>query len=434
MKFSFKKILISTFVILMSSTLCSCFGIFSSKKDTYDGPDQGYIQIVRKQYPEVVDYDYIFTNGGYSSYTLVGQDRDGKPFDNIDQAADWIVGDRNMLSVDSVGTLDAKKNGTTTLTAKYGQYSDTIEVKIATIAKQFTLNDGLDEYRVGSTYDFPIDLTANATVWYTFSEQNIISISPTNPNKFYVNNMGSVDVTAEAYTDWEGHKSTLDFTISCVDENSPRFYVDGRLKTSSTFSCAARKYSLLPLEDIGLTAKAYDGTDITSSITLSSGEYSMSTVGTYNLVLSATDTRYHYTSYFNLTLNVTAYEEQKELSPVDAISSSVVRITSVRADGYVQYENAVSAIIFSVDVTINDKYDASDARIWFDFTFNYRQWGASHVYTVNKTVEDVFIKDGARTVTLSYRHETGAVYDLSSVEVTRDNEYINGYFYTYKVY
>ena len=412
--------------------LIMCFpltGCFSSENKGSTGPTEDHSRLVIERIHSygVVDFDHIFTNGGISEYTATYYDKNGVKFDeSIDTSVDWWVENRNLASVDSGGHVTGKKNGVTKLIGQYRGVRGEITLDILTIAKTFEQTEPLAEYRTSHTYDFPLNISpSTASIDYTFSEDNIIRINSKNHNRFDVVGVGSVTVTATAVTHWSGHTTTYNFVINTMNENAPVFYLNNKPSTSTTFSCAKNRYSEIPYEAMGLTAKDANGNDITSSIAVSNGEYDLTTEGTYNLTLSIKDNLFNLTSYFDLTLVVGEYDEKKTLSPIDAVNCDQLEVTYDKPQPTYRTFNSVT---ITATVSLNSKYFCSDGVVHVGAYIHAKYWGGSYFFDDNFETTYQMSKDGPTTVTLTASWSKSSSVAYEGLELV-PSIYLVGYCY-----
>ncbi len=417
------KNLLKIFVVnSLSVCLTGCFGLFNSKDKNNSSNNSGQddssniasLEIYRLESYGMVDFEWVFTNGGISEYALRGVDKDGNTFDNIRSGVDWRVEDSSIAGVDSSGTVNGKKDGVTKLIAKYQKKTAEFELKVRTIAKTFELKEQENEYRTGVLYSMPLNLSPeNATVDYTFSNEDTIALQTNYPNKFTVKNPGSVHVTAHAYTTWRGEQDTLEFDIATVNRDAPTFYLKGTPSTSSTFTCAKNKYSSIPFSAMNLVAKSSSNAELTI---YSSTEtpYNLSVVGIYNVTLYATDTVKNLTSYYYLTLNVEEYEEQAVLSPIDAIDYDNYSMTLLKKD----YSLAVYGFTVSARVYLNSKYVCSDGVIHFWFDIYGKVWSQSRYVDETFKKDLQMSKDGPTACTLTETWTSPSDLDPDNLTIT----------------
>lgn len=421
-----KSILKKIAILFITVPLTGCF--FFSKQDasiSSSKEDLSRLEITRIHSYGLVDFDHVFTNGGIAEFTATYYDQNGeKVEENIDTSVNWRVLDTSIAGVDSGGHVTGKKNGVTKLTGTYRGVTGEITLDVKTIAKTYELEEPAAEYRTDKTYGFPINFApADASIDFTLSNSDIIRINEQNPNKFDVIGVGSVDVTATAFTYWAGDTTTYHFTIDTLDKNAPTFYLNGKPSTSTTFSCAKNKYDELPLSNIGITAKDCNDIDITSSIDVSSGAFDLSQEGTYNITLSVRD--YGLTSYFQLKLVVCEYDEKKTLSPIDAVTYDNLSIVYDKPSPTYRTFNSVS---ITATVTLNSKYFCSDGVIHVGAHVHAKYWGASTYFDIDFGETYQMSKDGPTEVTLTatWSKKSSIAYEGSELI---PSIYLSGYCY-----
>lgn len=427
-------------LILLSFLLTSC-SLFPSNSSNSNNGNSGNnstqnnytYRIERKQEYGIVDYEYAFTNS-LTAYQVVEISEDGSEKVLNGSFCSWSIKDRDMASVDSSGNVTPKKNGNTSIVVKAGGVTTSLDIKIATYAKTYAIDESFNEYRVGNTYNMPLVLTTNyqnnnpVTIFYTLSNDNVIEVDK-NLNKFRVINSGTVDVHTEFYINSYGEKDHLDFTIVTSLANAPYFKYKNSKALTGEVSVAKNKYTSLPLDTFDITAFTYDDTNITSQIQIDTNNYNLGVEGTYNIKLSVTDTRYDATSYFVLKLEVTEYELKTTKSPYDAVSYYNY---TVRQESDSPYSLAIDRLVFDCDVTLNSKYDTSDATVYCSFCFEIQNWGHYRTYDYIGGAEQLsqkFTFNGARTVHFSYTFQPSGDLDPNTFINYGPNVYINGNVY-----
>ena len=429
-----KKVLKTIIISALSICLASCFDVPKSNSNSgnsqSDSSSLASLEIYRLESYGMVDFEWVFTNGGISEYALRGVDKDGNAFDKVRGGADWRMEDSSIAGVDSSGTVNGKKDGVTKLIAKYLGVTVSYEIKVRTIAKTFELKDPENEYRTGVLYSMPLNLSPeNATVDYTFSRDDIVTLQENYPNKFTVKNPGTVHVTAHAYTTWKGEQGTLEFDIDTMSKDAPTFYLKGSPSTASTFVCAKNKYSSLPFDAMKLTAKTNNNESLRIYVSNDSN-YSLSAVGIYDVTLYATDEKKNLTSYYHLTLNVEEYEEKAELSPIDAVEYSNYSMTT-ESDS--PYSLAINSITFSARVYLNSKYVCSDGVLHFWFYIHVKVWSQSRYVDETCKTDIQMTKDGPTTFNLTKTWHSASDLDPKTLEVS-PNIFLSGNCYIHIYY
>lgn len=118
-----------------------------------------------------------------------------------DKTTRWESSDEEIATIDDNGTLTAKKEGTTTITAKVGNFSDTVEVTVIEIPLgTIAITELIDTIDKGQTHKFditynPEDTTDDKTVTWTSSDEKIASIDE--DGVFTAKKAGTVDITAK---------------------------------------------------------------------------------------------------------------------------------------------------------------------------------------------------------------------------------------------
>ena len=436
-----KRILLVLLSLFLTS--CSIFGEKSSNdsqksEDANQSATNETIRIEREKEYEVVDETYVFTNSLHR-FIVIKTDKDGEESKVNGSYCRWSLKDRDMGSLDSSGGLTPNKNGQTILTATLGNLTASIDIKIATYAKTYELDTNIKEYRKNNTYDMPFTMTANyqnnnpITIFYTLSNDNVIKVNEST-NKFTVIEAGSVDVHAEFYINSRGEKERYDFTINTTIKDAPYFKFKNGKALTGEGSVAKNKYTSIPFSSLGITAYTNDGENISNLIKVDSGDYDLTQAGVYNVKLSVTDSHYNATSYFILDLEVTEYELKATLSPIDAVSYSNYKMKKVSDR---QYSLAIDRLEFECDVTLNDKYDASDATVYCSFCFEIKNWGKSITYDKLGGADSLtqkFTMNGPRTVHFNYTFDPVGDLDPDTFIEYGPNVYIGGNVYNYIYY
>ena len=390
--------------------------------------DKGGIKIVRKE-DDRYKTDYVI---GMTTFDIVVTNSDGTINSDIKRGnVRWSVGDTSIATVDSAGDVTPKKGGETTLTVTHNQYSDTITIKTAIFAPSFSYDSSIKNYFVGKTYDMPVITNKdNATVYYTIDDESVISISG---NKFSCLYTGTVNVNAKAFTSIWGDMEELDFVIEVKDKNAPYFKFNDTVSTSGTGTVTKNKYSEIPYASLGIKAYSNQDVELTSMITVKSGSYDLTRAGKYNVILTVQDPTYAMSSDFALTLTVIEYETRKTLSPYDAlvIDSSSYELVDE------PYSYAIRTIRFNLRVSLNSKYDASDAKVICFFYFSIENWGRYRTYDYlgdGLTSVQYFELGGPRTLTFELEFSKGVDLHPETFVYEGSMAAISGYVYNYTYY
>lgn len=433
-----KTAIISFFFGIFLLPSCSFSGVASTQKEessTTNAPSsarQGSIEIVRRKNPLIQDYEYCFTNGGISQFDVVKKSEKGEATLLPSSSCKWSVENEEYMSVDSAGSITPKKNGTSKLYAKLGNYSAEKEIKIATIAKKFEMEEVEMDYRNGNCYAFPLLIEpSTASLFFTFSNDDVISLTDNN-NEFRVKSEGSVDVHVEAYTEYTGVKSAFDFTITTIDPSSPTFEVNGKTSTSHHATFAKNKYQSIPYEELGIEAYSSSRMNLTDQIRIHSGSVDFGQEGNYSLVLSVTDESKNLTSYFSLSIEIISYETKVTKNPQDGIIESNFKYEIVKE----QESFAIHDILFSIDAALSPKYDDSTAEITFHIHFTIEYWANNNrpPLEVSQTVKKSFTMGGERSIHFDYAYHNNASLNPNKFVLGSCFTSANGYFYIYTSY
>ncbi len=434
-----KKIVVLSFIfgaVLLPS--CSAFEKSSAtmgetpSSSSSTSENHNSIEIIRRKNPLIHDYEYCFTNGGISQFDVIKKNGQGETTSVPSSSCKWSVEDEEYMNVDSAGSITPKKNGTTKLFARFGDYSAEKEIKIATIAKTFKMKEVLKDYRKGNRYSFPLLVEpSNASLFFSFSNSDVISLIDNN-NEFLVKEIGSVDVHVEAYTEYTGAKTEFDFTIETISPSSPTFEVNGKVATSYRATFAKNKYQSIPYQELGIKAYSSSGKNITNEIRVDSGSIDFGIEGNYSLVLAVTDETKKLTSYFSLSIDIIPYETKKVKNPGDGIIEKNFKYELVKEPG----SFAIHDILFSIDAALSPKYDDASAEITFHINFVIRYWGNNNrpALEVSQTVKKSFTIGGEKSIHFDYTYHSNSFLNPDSFVPGSCFTSENGYFYIYTSY
>ena len=372
--------------------------------------DLGAIQIERdaERY-QVTNPNLVFVDNS-AHFKITGTNYQGQPISPSSIQVSWSINDTSVAKVDYQGVVTALKEGTCTLTAQYGIYSNTFEINTAIIARKFETGDLEDEYRSGNTYNLPFTPSPfNATVKYSTDDSNVLFLNP-DKKTFKVLASGSATINAEYYPNNTGVSQVTSVNIICVDAKAPTFKYNDRVVTSLSLEVAKNKYSVLNPNELGIYAYDNSNNDISNYIFVDQGEYDLSTVGTHNLVLGATDSSGR-TSYLKITLEVTEYEVRKYNNVVDGIVEVSHKYTPIE----IQYSQAIKQIKFEMDIKINDSYDTADVEIRWLIYFKIKRWDDNlyidHSEDPIKIEDYKFVRDGPTELHLEYLYSSSNYLD-----------------------
>lgn len=397
------------FLVLASLLFSSCGGFKpSSDPSPKDDPDvpvtgQGYLKI-SQQTTDLLTTDYIFVSNRSYQFWAKGKTDDGKNADYTNSAT-WSSSDRSIFIVDSMGRVSALSNGTATLKAVYGDYSDEIEVKVTTPATSAILveEDILDEYRTTKTYDLPVYIKPqNAFVACTCSIEGGCEFLEN--NQFIPKKDGEMEITVRTFINDAGKSKFLKFTINPVNNDAPYFKYKDEVKESVAIDVAINKYQELSITELGIKAYAgNDDSDISSNITLKSGSYDLKTLGKYDLVYTVSNLGVF--SDLNVELNIV--EREEVMTKIDVIK---LPIDSLRI--------YVSTINY-LDVTLSmSSHLPSDYEKYFGDVSFYAEFEIKH--KVNGNIRELFKKS-----MIKYIDKTSSL-GLSQSETFRSPELLRG--------
>ena len=422
-----KALLLTTLSLLLTGcfsglSLPNSFNSSISSQTTSLG-DQGYLKITRQQKSEIICYDYLFVSNDSFEFRALGKKADGTPADYT-YAATWESTNPDSFFV-SEGRVGTRADGEGKLRATYGNYSDEIDIKVVTPAKYVVEQDPLDEYRTGKTYDMPfIFEPKNAFAEYTFSKENSVQVLEN--NQFIPLEAGQIDVTVKSFNSDKGRYTLYNFTMNVVENDAPYFTIKDEKAYSGSLDVAKNKYKALDsdaINDMGIKAFAGDDdTDITSSITVKSGEFDLTTEGEYHVTLSAINKDIETT--FSLTLVIIekemVWEKVKFSLPIDSYS---INVTSLRV------------ATATVRTHIDKEYEDYTGSIGYSATFVVKHNVSGTQETISK-YESKYLThapNGPYSVTITYE-STFDMRIMSNIEPTRQFVEFSGYGYNYIVY
>ena len=387
--------------------------------------DKGYLKIERQHSSDYFTYDYLFVSDHGYLFKAVGKNAEGK--DAYFSTATWSSSNTDIFSVDSLGYVRAKSDGTATLRAEWHDYSDEIEVTVATLAAIHEVTEVQDEYRTKRVYDFPYTVTpSNALVKYYFSLEN--SVDVLDDNKFTAKTSGEIEVTAVVYVDEYGRSIKDKFTLNVIDNEKPYFKYQDEVTESIKKDVAIHKYKSLDFVELGITAFAGDDdSDISSQIIVKEGNYDLLQVGEYPLVLSVTNKGYETTIPF--ALNIT--EREETYTRVEHDSFDVSEVTWVIAPNQL-------SITFTVKVQLHKKKKKYLGEVYFKLTCEikksvtgervvFEQYGSKNVDKISTS--QVVSVQGTYSVS-SYYIRTGE----ENVRIGGCRAFGNGYGFNYITY
>ena len=396
----------------------------STSSSTFTG-DRGYLKIK----PEWRDYyttEYVFIGEEGHQFYAEGKTEEGKDA-SYTFVAKWESSDETILHIDSKGIAKGVSNGVVTVKATYKQYSDEMTVKVATCAEEHEVLEAKPYYRTKNTYEMPYRVSpSDALVEYTFSVEDAIEVLE--GGSFIPKKSGSVEVTARVYIDERGKPRQDKFTLNIVDNEKPYFLYKEEEKEELKLDIAARKFQSLDWNALGISAFAGDDdSDLTSNIRVKSGQYDLSVVGEYPLVISVTNKGVEAT--MSLTLNII------EKEPV------ITKLTSER----IEYENLeiriasdLKSITFSVTAILPNDYEEIMGYVALDVICIVKQNVSGQRMTLEKYETKYFDQTTSKRISASATCVTE-----NNTEMRAGNEnvvnysvlaYLSGYGFNYITY
>ncbi len=396
----------------------------STSSSTFTG-DRGYLKIK----PEWRDYyttEYVFIGEEGRQFYAEGKTEEGKDA-SYTFVAKWESSDETILHIDSRGIAKGMSNGVVTVKATYKQYSDEITVRVATCAEEHEVLETKPYYRTKNTYEMPYRVSpSDALVEYTFSVEDAIEVLE--GGSFIPKKSGSVEVTARVYIDERGKPRQDKFTLNIVENEKPYFLYKEEEKEELKLDIAARKFQSLDWNALGIRAFAGDDdSDLTSNIRVKSGQYDLSVVGEYPLVISVTNKGVEAT--MSLTLNII------EKEPV------ITKLTSES----IEYENLqiriasdLKSITFSVTAILPNDYEEIMGYVALDVICIVKQNVSGQRMTLQKYETKYFDQTTSKRISASATCVTE-----NNTEMRAGNEnvvnysvlaYLSGYGFNYITY
>lgn len=396
----------------------------STSSSTFTG-DRGYLKIK----PEWRDYyttEYVFIGEEGHQFYAEGKTEEGKDA-SYTFVAKWESSDETILHIDSRGIAKGMSNGVVTVKATYKQYSDEITVRVATCAEEHEVLETKPYYRTKNTYEMPYRVSpSDALVEYSFSVEDAIEVLE--GGSFIPKKSGSVEVTARVYIDERGKPRQDKFTLNIVENEKPYFLYKEEEKEELKLDIAARKFQSLDWNALGISAFAGDDdSDLTSNIRVKSGQYDLSVVGEYPLVISVTNKGVEAT--MSLTLNII------EKEPV------ITKLTSES----IEYENLqiriasdLKSITFSVTAILPNDYEEIMGYVALDVICVVKQNVSGQRMTLQKYETKYFDQTTSKRISASATCVTE-----NNTEMRAGNEnvvnysvlaYLSGYGFNYITY
>lgn len=300
------------------------------------------------------------------------------------QSATWKSSNTSVASVDSYGTVTAKKNGSATISAVSGGKTYKMQVMVAPALKSISLNKTSIQLYVGETYTLKGTLnpsTASAAKTWKSSSTSVASVSSS--GKVTAKKAGTATITVTA----NGKKATC--TVTVMDK---KYKVEGKITNAANgkaLSGASLKFRK------GSNNKT--GSIYASTTTNSSGKYSVSLpVGTYTMAVSKTG---YTTSYTNIQCKKTTSSTKNyiEASITTTLSSSQYRI--VLSWGYSP---------FDLDSHLSGPSSSTSSSRFHVY------WSNKNGYKNGSRIANLDVDDrssyGPETITLDLRSGTSGTY------------------------
>ena len=430
-------LILTTFLFI----LCSC-GIFpSSKKESSSSSSYYYSQdniasfeIIRRDKEEGVSENIVFSNGGLKYFEVLAKDINNNIIEIPSSSIKWESSNKDVFTVGMGGNISTKNNGEATLSASYRGHEAFMDITVKTIAYTFNQKEKEAEYRKGSSYYFPLEISPeNASLSVEISDPSIIKLSSIN-NVFSVIGIGTCDITITAYTSYHGDTKTYSYQITTIDGRAPTFYFKNTQTNKGEITFAKNKYTSFSYSTWGIKALSYEGADITSSIKYHSGIYDFSKEGRYKVTFIVTDHNRNASSYFMLTMNITEYEEIAVHSPIKTFDTSVERYEFIKAS---DFSYLIKGIIFYIDIELVSDYEYAIGTIYWDIYFYIEIYSNSQSLPYNEnpfTYTTTISKDSQRKQTLKVQFDSNSKLNPDTFSFLGSSVYLNGYAYYYRYY
>ncbi len=267
---------------------------------------------------EETNNNVVFTNTASVPFIARVMDSDGIDVtESVKRRISWSVSDKTVIGVTYEGRVSGYKEGVATLTASFEGSSDSIKVTSKVMAKEeFVQTRKYVQMYQSETASLPYTCTTkNASVEVEIEDTSVLSYAEGKLSSSKT--IGTTNVTFYSYepsgeegaASYEYKRVPHVFEAKVIPSNSPYFILDKEKATSGTASVAKNKYSELEYKALGISAYDCSEFNITGNIYVKDGEYDLTTTGTYQLVLEVRD-NYGLTSIFDLTLEVTEYENR----------------------------------------------------------------------------------------------------------------------------
>ncbi|MGN1296000.1 MAG: hypothetical protein ACI4U5_06285 [Bacilli bacterium] len=434
-----KKIILILTSFLMILSSCGIFR--SSSKESSSSSSVSILrddiysfEIVRLYEDQGTRDDIVFTNGGFSKFSVEARDVNNELINISIYSVEWKSSNTDIFTVDSFGGIKGKNNGVATLKAYYCGYEASKEITIETIAYTFTKKENELEYRKGSMYYFPLEIEpSTASLFVEISDPNIITLTDMN-NIFSVVGIGTCEVTITAYTSYLGEQQSYTYQIDTIDGRAPTFYFKNQKKNKGDVSFAKNKYKNLAYSDWGIKAISYDGGDITSLIEYYSGDFDLSQEGHYVIMLIVTDYNRNASTFFELTLDVSEYELVSVHSPIKFVNSTNFHYELVKASPYTYL---IDKLIFYVDIEIISDYEYVVGTICWYIQFYIEIYSNGQALPYDEEPYEYKFevdKDSPRKHSLVVEIESNSRLDPDTFSFISHMPALSGYAYYYRYY
>ena len=446
-----RKASISLLLIASLLPLSGCSLLFKSKGESKEtsipepptqtsvSRDDPYIKII----PLAPNTPYIgFTRGGLTDYKIEYHDGYGHVSyrNKNDYQISWSSSDYDIV--------DPRKdhwfvgNGKATLTATFhdysADYSDSIEVTSVTRVLESQTNYEIMEYRAKNEYDLPVNLLPlDSSLFYEISDEEVISINE-ETRKIECLKPGKTSLKISYYGDdvIYGIKEELTYQIEVLDKDAPHFVFNQETAFLGTLNAPKNKYSSLDVSALGLTAFDKDNNDITNSVEVYEGEYSLSELGEYKITLKAKDLN-NLHSYFYATLRISEKEITK--TAIDATYYSLDNeLMHINIDHTITNMSGliwISRVDYTATITKKPIYDDLDVSIKISVYFKAQDEALDYAYYDTFGYIEGSMSPGKNSITLTgsfpnpnKRHLKASTYQETGYTIKVSG---NGYNYIY---
>ncbi|MCR5693154.1 MAG: Ig-like domain-containing protein [Bacilli bacterium] len=436
-----RKGLLSLLPIFLCLSSCSIlFGAdSSSEKNNETTSIRPHVERSYSVSLEVLNDGIVFTNTGAVHYQATVIDQDGKDVsEDVKGRVSWQSSDKKVISVNYDGAVSGLKEGSATITATFEGSSASVSLKSKVMAKDgFELTKKYVQMYKGETSKLPYSCpTRYASVEVEIENKQIVSLNES--NCLESEQLGTSKVTLYTYepskkekaASYEYEMVAYEFQAMVVPDNSPYFMMAGEKVTEGEASVAKNKYTVLNYKDMGISAYDQSEFNLMPNITVKEGEYDLSEIGTYKIVLEVND-GYGMSSIFNLTLNVTEYENKGSTANNDSVIASITTGNDANT-----YSAAFQKITLDASFVLSHDFDEANINIHVSVDYDVYEYQHGTPYSGHKTFHLEITPDGYRTASIStsfFVEDTHQSYTISTARVSATYT-VTGKVYTHIYY